>query len=350
MMNGTKPATTTSAKTNGSSINTTTSSSNSTHDVPFIARIWIRLYNMIPFRINLPFTKLDMSFVFVSSMFLATIRLYIAEPILINVFGWPDGGDDDDKLPTMEAAASMTSICHSTLLCTGLIVAFQTQPYRPASSMTSAPEWWREFVDALLQFCTGYMLYDAIINILWLRLPDKVGSVIIDQKQIPLPALNDDDMLFLAHHMMTTLYMTSSRLIQAGHQSAMICMLLGELSNPLHNSYMIGEFALTVDCCNGPTTQFLHYWISVAFAIVYNTLRVVVGPIMCAHVSYTLIATKEGRTNIRPIILNVLWNIMIWGVIFGSSSWIIKCHGIIISALTDYGFHFDNDTTKTEEL
>jgi hypothetical protein len=206
------------------------------------------------------------------------------------------------------------------------------------------PQWWKDYADALVQFCTGYMLYDAVVNIICLRLPDNALSLLLDKKQIPIPTFTDDDILFLAHHMMTSFYMTSSRLIGAGQQSAMICMLLGELSNPLHNSYMIGELAMTVECCNGPFTQTLHYWISFVFAIVYNTLRVVVGPMMFAHVSYALIFTKDGRTNIRPIILNVLWNIMIWGVVFGSSSWIIKCHEIIVSTLSDLGLITGRDS------
>lgn len=350
---------------NGSTVTTPTTNDDSQNDVrqttkneiPVVARMWLFICHAMPFRIHLPIpfssSSLDMSFVVLGALFLATIRLYIAEPLLIHVFGWPDGGPspnnnddndaDDAKLPTQEAAANITSICHSTLLCVGLITAFATQPYRPASKLTTAPQWWQDFVDALLQFCTGYMLYDAVVNILWLRLPDHDDHDFSDGstspgfpwrvlRTIPLPVLGDDDKLFLVHHMMTSFYMTSTRMVGAGHQSAMICMLLGELSNPLHNSYMLGEVALTQDCCNGPMAQQLHAIISIAFAAVYNLLRVVVGPVVCAGVTFTLVLTKEGQTNI-PVTLNVLWNLMIWGVIFGSSSWIQKCHGILKDAI-----------------
>ncbi len=127
--------------------------------------------------------------------------------------------------------------------------------------------------------------------------------------------------------------MTSARYIQAGHMSAMTCMLLGELTNPLHNSFMIGENAMELDCCNSPKAQSIHTVISVTFAIMYNIFRAILAPLILGHVSYSLIVKKHGRTNI-PILLNILWNLMIWGVVFGSTSWIIKCHGIYMDFIS----------------
>ena len=103
----------------------------------------------------------------------------------------------------------------SPVICIGLIVAFSTQKYSPIAKFDEAPTWWREFADALLQFCTGYMVYDSLVNSCWLRWDGERFQ------------LSDDDYLFLAHHFMTSFYMTSTRIIQAGHMSAIICMLLG---------------------------------------------------------------------------------------------------------------------------
>jgi hypothetical protein len=199
------------------------------------------------------------------------------------------------------------------------MVAFATQTCQPAARMGEAPLWWQKFADSLLQFCTGYMVYDALVNILYLRYDPSLHSIV----------LNDDDKLFLVHHIMTSTYMTSARIIQAGHMSAMICMLLGELTNPLHNLYMMGEVAMKLDCCNGLTAQRFHAAISIAFAAMYNLFRAVLAPPVFAWVSYCLIVSKQGRTNI-PLSLNLLWNFMIWAVVFGSSSWIVKCHGILV--------------------
>jgi hypothetical protein len=186
--------------------------------------------------------------------------------------------------------------------------------------------WWKKFVDALLQFCTAYMLYDATINVLWLRWNPTLVKF----------DFSPDDVLFLAHHIVTSFYMISARVIGAGHQSAMICMLLGELTNPFSNLYLIGELAMKLDCCNGPTAQQLHYITKISFAIMYNLFRVVIAPPFFAHTTYSLLLTKKGRTNV-PLPLNIFWNILIWGVCFGSASWIIMCNQIILDYMSELG-------------
>lgn len=311
----------------------------SSTSVPSVAKTWLLIYHAIP-KMYVPYTSLEISFALVSAAMLACIR-YFAEFVLVQSFGWPTAGDGliNGATPTKEAAASCASICHSTILCIGLIVAFATQKCDPASKRTDHPLWWQDFVDALLQFCTGYMIYDAIINIVWLRW---------DPQTQLLPILNDDDKLFLVHHMMTSFYMTSSRVIGAGHMSAMVCMLLGEVTNPLHNLYMMGEVAMKQECCNGPTAQYIHTIISVAFAAMYYVARAILSPITMIIVSCCLLVTKRGRANI-PLIINILWNLMIWAVIFGSSSWITRCEGIL-SDFFKSTFGGNNNLAKESEL
>jgi hypothetical protein len=288
-------------------------------NIPLVARCWLAVYNNLPI-VTIGKT-LNVSMMLASAMFLTSIR-FLAEYLLVTVFGWPEG----DTF-TKEAAASCGSICHSTLLCIGLIVAFQNTEKRcdPAARMEESPQWWQHFADALLQFCTGYMVYDALVNILFLRWDPL--------QPWALPVLNEDDKLFLMHHIMTTTYMTSARVIGAGHMSAMTCMLLGELTNPLHNLFMIGEVAMKLECCNGPLARKAHTVVSVAFAAMYNLFRAILAPPTFVVVSYYLILTKKGRTNI-PIVINILWNLMIWAVVFGSGSWIQKCHGILMDFIT----------------
>jgi hypothetical protein len=38
--------------------------------------------------------------------------------------------------------------------------------------------------------------------------------------------------------------------------------------------------------------------------------------------------TKKGRANI-PLGLNIFWNLLIWGVVFGSGSWIVKTYNML---------------------
>jgi hypothetical protein len=63
--------------------------------------------------------------------------------------------------------------------------------------------------------------------------------------------------------------------------------------------------------------------------------RVVLAPPMFAGVSYCLLFTKKGWTNV-PLPINLLWNLMIWAVVFGSTSWIVKCHGILMDFVAEY--------------
>jgi hypothetical protein len=314
-----------------SSSTTTTTTTKEQPPIPIVAKTWLFIYYAIP-KLHVPTTNLNISFALFSALFLTSVR-YLAEYVLIQSFGWPTiTTTTTTSLPTFfingstatkEAAGSCAAICHSSILCLGLLVAFATQKCDPVSKRMDHPQWWQDYSDALLQFCTGYMIYDAIINILLLRW---------DPQTQLLPLLNDDDKLFLVHHMMTSFYMTSSRLVGAGHMSAMVCMLVGEATNPLHNLYMMGEVAMTQECCNGPTTQSIHAYVSVAFAATYYVARAIVSPITMTIVSYCLIGTKRGRTNI-PLIINIVWNILIWAVIFGSYSWIIKCQGILVDFL-----------------
>lgn len=204
---------------------------------------------------------------------------------------------------------------HSVPLCIGLIVAFSTQKYSPIAKFDEAPTWWREFADALLQFCTGYMVYDSLVNSCWLRWDGERFQ------------LSDDDYLFLAHHFMTSFYMTSTRIIQAGHMSAMICMLLGELTNPFMNFYMIGGLNTALNCCMSQSLEKLYATNEIVFAVLYNIFRVILAPVFLIPVTYQLVLTKKGRETI-PLPLALFWSLMIYGVMFGSASWIVKCHGI----------------------
>jgi hypothetical protein len=121
---------------------------------------------------------------------------------MISVFGWPDtSGSSSENYPTtLESSGSAASIVHSSLLCPGLIVAFLSyhHKYSPSAKLfntndTNVNYWRQEFVDALLQFCTGYMIYDFLFIIL-LRL-DPTTSMI--------PNFRPDDYLFMGHHIAT---------------------------------------------------------------------------------------------------------------------------------------------------
>jgi hypothetical protein len=282
-----------------------------TKNIPAIAKRWLTAYDAVP-QINVPLTNLNVSFVLASATFLLCFRL-AAEQFLTTVFNWPEG-----HVNTKMAAASMISICHSLILVGGLLTAFRScAKYSPSERLDAAPLWWQQFVDAVLQFCTGYMVYDAIYNVYLVRI----------QPGDWVPTFGLEDYLFLAHHMITATYMTSARVVKAGYMSAMMCMLLGEITNPVHNSFFIAEQAMGLDCCNGAFGQKVYSVVEVAFAASYFFTRVFIAPIGLGHVSYDL--TRNGRKNKIPLGLNILWNFMIWAVIFGSYFEIAKCYSIL---------------------
>lgn len=281
-----------------------TSSKNSTAssdaaEAPWLLQQWAWLYNTVP-KIHVPFTPFDVSITILSACFLYCVRR-VGEVILESQ-GWPA-----NTAVTIEGAASIAAIVHSTTLVPGLWFALRSQPYIPSSSMSEHPQWWQDAVTALLQFCTGYMMYDGLANIVILHWQE---------------GLSASNWMFLGHHFATAFYMTSSRILGAGHISALICMLLGEATNPVHNSFMITELAQTLDHYNGES--FLVFCIEVTFCVLYLFFRVILGPIGMLHITYDLLFTKQGRQNV-PIALKIVWLVMIWGVIFGSIPWIQDC-------------------------
>lgn len=277
-----------------------TKQQSSSDEAPWVLQQWASLYNTVP-KIHLPGTNFDVSITIVAACILYGARR-VGE-LILESHGWPAGSPI-----TIEAAASIAAIVHSTTLVPGLWFALSSQPYIPSTAMSEHPQWWQDAVTALLQFCTGYMIYDGLCNIILLTW--EVG-------------MNSGNWMFLGHHFATAFYMTSARLLGAGHISALICMLLGEATNPVHNAFMITELEKTLDHYNGEQHGAVYY-IEVTFCILYLIFRVVLGPLGMLHITYDLLITKQGRQNV-PLWLKILWLIMIWGVVFGSIPWIQDC-------------------------
>jgi hypothetical protein len=246
-----------------------------------------------------------------SAAFLTVVR-FLAEAVMERVFGWPI-----NNFETKNAAASAAAIVHSMNLVPVLISLFlNCSSYNPSQPMKLEKEtWWRDTATAMLQFTTGYMIYDGLLNIIWLKTRLAGG-------------ISSEDYMFLGHHLATTFYMTAARIVGAGHQSAMMCMLLGEWTNPLHNGYYIAEAAQRLDCCNGSFSRAAFAVIECSFASFYCFMRAVIAPVIMAQVSWNLWATG-WRKGYLPLMLVILWTLMIWGVLLGSIPWIVECWGML---------------------
>ena len=294
----------------------------------FVAKLWVGIYRSLPV-IHFPFTKLNISMSLLGATFLWTCRI-ISYHILVRIFGWPS-----DNQKSHEAVGSIIAILHSTSILPGLAVALASQPYRPSSHITTAPQWWQHLVSALMQFCTGYMVYDSLASFLILKGPSNLVA---------------SDFLFLGHHFATSLYMTQTRVLQAGHTSAMICMFLGELTNPFQNSYYVSQHAMEFECCSGPWMQQFHDFVAMGFAYSYFCMRVIIAPLFFVHVTGDLLLSKT-RTNI-PVLIRFFWIFMIWAVEVGSYDWIMQCWTMIqqfqgISGTTE-GADDKNTATTTQ--
>lgn len=274
--------------------------------VPWVLRPWISLYRATP-KISIPGTDVDLAFSLVCAVLFSVLRLSFRRALTAH--GWPVGAPD-----TYFASSCLASLCHSAALLPGLAAILLAQKFLPSGTLRSSPRWYRDATHALMGFCTGYMLYDSVVS-----------YVIEKWRPGRGPVLFGDDWLYLGHHILTTLYMTSARWQGAGHMSAMMLMFNGELSAPVMNFHLFLENALTQPCCQGIAwLPDLSAVVEQVFSYLYLLCRVAVSPFVIAYISYELLLTKTGRKNV-PLWLSLCWMPMCWGVQFGSISWIKTC-------------------------
>ncbi|KAL7446718.1 hypothetical protein ACHAXM_010520 [Skeletonema potamos] len=281
----------------------TCSPKNNDTKIPKILKFWIALYRSSP-KIYLPGTDVDLGFSLRCAFLFSALRIIFRHALYY--FGWDESND------TIFASACIASICHSSLLLPGLLAMLLSQKYVPSAKLQDSPQWYQDAVHALLGFCTGYMIYDSFM-----------GYVVEVWQPGKGPVLSGDDWMFLGHHILTTLYMTSSRWVKAGHISAMALMYNGEFSAPIMNVHFVLEKALEQDCYKGVTwLPTLFAYNEQVFSVLYIICRVLVSPFVIGHVSYDLLI--RGRKNV-PLWLSLCWMPMCWGVQFGSIPWIYTC-------------------------
>jgi len=283
-----------------------------TQQAPAILHPWIYLYHAVP-KMIVPFTNLDVSFTIFSAIILTCLDFAMAE--FLYKQGWPKG-DAPNAKQTRAVAGSLTTIFHSTSLVACLGACLFSYQFPPSAKMSDAPQWWQDSAHALIQFCTGYMIYDAGIQFIADKWVKGVG-----------PVLSRADWMFLGHHAATSLYMTSARILEAGHVSAMILMAGGEFTAPFQNAFRISRITTKMDMA-GSLGQVLHPYIRYIWAVLYAFFRIVVGPACAIHLTQDLIFSKQGREHV-PLGLSIVWLAMCWTVLLGSIPWIYDALGII---------------------
>lgn len=272
-----------------------------------------------------------MTFTVLSFTYLLIWKLMIRQFLIPS--HWPDGADKD------QICIYLTSIVHSTTLCPPLLVLLLTQPFRPSAPMNGAPKWWQSSANALLEFCTGYMLYDGLHNGLFLNYL-KFG--------FELPT---DEWCFLGHHLATSYYMTSTRINGAGHLSAMIIMFFGEITNPAQNSRSAIQVMLKMgDCCSTPYLKHTLYPIvDFIYALMYAIVRVGLNPYLNVRITYDFLFTTQGR-KLMPIALSLSLLFMLWGVSLGTIPWCLESVDLVKTIIGKGIFHSSSINIGDQDL
>jgi hypothetical protein len=138
------------------------------------------------------------------------------------------------------------------------------------------------------------------------------------------------NILFMVHHLVAFLFMTSTRLLRAGHMSCMILMFLGEVTAPIMNLRRISNAATLLQSTSWLVD--LHPWIEVVYAAKYLFFRCLAAPVCTLHLMYDLLFTKEGRRNV-PVPLSVFWIAISWGILIGSIPWMKTAVEILFGAM-----------------
>ena len=267
-----------------------------------ILQFWSNLSASLPLRLTLPIgpggSQLDFT-VCTATVFVLGCMNACVQYFLVNHVGFPHC----KQQKTM--AGSIVGIFHSTIIITGMTYLFLSRKYVPCEKMSAAPLWWQDSCHALLQFISGYMVYDFtafFVN----------GNV------------DAEDYPFLAHHAIVFLMLTSSRVVGAGHFAMVMLIWLGEITNPFMNCHYITTTTLTFDCCKDiEWVHTLDYINTFLFCVSYIPVRTIIGWYWFVHISYHLF--KYGRENGIPLWLTLTWEILKWTVGFSSYLWVQDC-------------------------
>lgn len=274
--------------------------------MPSILRPWVSMFRATP-KVCIPGTDVDVAFSLRWTAVFSVLRLFMRK--VLYWFGWPVGEAD-----TYFAAACLASFCHAVMILPALAAVLWSRPYVPTEKMQPSPKWYSDATNALMGFCTGYMIYDSVMGYVVETWQPGIG-----------PVLSPDDITYLGHHVLVTLYMTSSQWKKAGHMSAMMLMFNGEFTAPVLNVHLFLEKAMAQECCKGIAwLPALFAYNEQLFSLLYIICRVAVSPFVIAHISYKLLFTKKGRADV-PLWLSICWMPMCWGVQFGSIPWIMTC-------------------------
>jgi hypothetical protein len=269
-------------------------------DIPTLANYYLHLYNKIP-KCRLPGTNLDLGFMLFWMTVFFVLR-WISLPLFFSC-GWPR-----NHKSTLYAVASFVGgYFHATQIVplTFVLITSQKPTYNPSATSKISPNWWNLATDGALQLCTAYMVYDFFFLVWIHRIPGK--GIVLDEEAI----------MYMIHHFMTSFYMTTCRIFEAGQSSALTCIFLGEFTNTTFNTYFIFEMARKVDLSFSPLVAQFVTPIELSTAALYLLFRVILSPVILSYVSYSLLTDSQVRIAV-PFYMRAIWIFMMAAVIYGS--------------------------------
>ena len=290
-------------------------------DIPFLMKFWAGLYNAAP-KVYFPGTKFDIGFIILSTIFMISCRS-LNEYIIYDVYGF-----EINKM-SKEIVSYVTSATHSCMLVPSLWPVLRNQPYIPSAPIKDTPQYYKDATTALLSLCSGYMVYDFIYMFI------KNGWTFVPSE---LP--------FLAHHIVTLIYMNGVRVMGSAHISAMTLMWSGEFTNPIHNLHNVSRFMIQL-AGDDSFWHVINPYVELSFAVLYAFFRAIVGPAQIFHISYDLL-TKEGRKNV-PVAVSMFLIPLCSGIIIGSIPWTVEAWDMIKDGL-EVKYHKDWDYGFEDEL
>jgi hypothetical protein len=269
-------------------------------DIPALATFYLRLYNRIP-KCRLPGTNLNLGF-----MLFWMIVFFMLRWMYLYVFfscGWPR----NNKSSYYAVASFIGGFFHATQIVplTYVLITSQKPRYNPSATSKVSPTWWNQATDGALQLCTAYMVYDFFFLVWVHRIPGK--GIVLDNEAI----------MYMIHHFMTSFYMTTCRIFEAGQSSALTCIFLGEFTNTSFNTYFIFEMARKVDLSFSPFVSQFVTPIELFTAALYLLFRVILSPVILSYVSYNLLKDSEIRIAV-PLFMRAIWICLMAAVIYGS--------------------------------
>lgn len=282
-----------------------------------LVEFWAWLYNSTP-KLCVPKTEFAVGLTLYSTLFFWSVLAFYRAVYTSSLVGFPGFWESPKTAAICSGSASLT---HSLIIIPTTFALLRCQPYVPSATMEGKPKVYLDATTAILQFCSGYMLYDFSYMVM-------MGTA---------------KFAWVAHHFGTVLYMSQVRVLRAGHVSALMAMFSGELTNPLQNLHGVTRLAVSLMRDDDSSLwHAVHPYVEYAYAVKYIVVRGVICHFLIWQIARDMFS-REGRRNISPWI-TVPWVLILEGITLGSFPWVSESLEMIMDGMhVKYDKHYHHE-------